>query len=336
MIASSLKNVSCLDKKSIFITGGTGFIGKWLVKSLLYLDSLYKLGLCITLLTRDMKATLARDECFSDERVRLTQAEITKLDMDEKFDIIIHAASTSSVDKFNGASDLYRLNILNEGTKRVCELAVRAKIKYMLLISSGGVYGKPNPTDLLNEDAKIAPHILDSHACYDEGKRVSELMCALYAKEYGFSLGIARVFATYGAYMDFDIHFAMGNFIADALNKKEIVIYSSGSQVRSYLYAADLSLWCLSILTSLKDQTQIYNVGSSKEISLKDLAYKINSILDGSGVRVLGRDNFDTALRYIPCTTKITSELGLKEHTSLDEGIIKTAEFLRQTKRLRS
>ncbi len=320
-----------LKNKKIFISGGTGFFGKWLVKRLLYVDSIFQLNIVIGLLTRNIKNVYKRDKIFLDKRINLYEGDIRSFDFPkERYDYIIHAASTSSVDKFNGESSINRFLILSEGTKRILEFAKKSKIEKFLLISSGGVYGKDfDFTQSISEDANISPSTLDVDSCYGEGKRVAELLCTMYASKYNFDLKIARCFSFVGPYMDFDIHFAIGNFIKNACERKDIVIHGDGSQIRTYMYVSDMIVWVLKILFIGKNNTA-YNVGSDVEVSIKHLALKIVDILSlDIKVDVLQKyKNIDTTSRYVPSVELAKSTLNLELYTSLDEAILKTAKFL--------
>lgn len=322
------------SNKSIFITGGTGFFGQWIVRSLLYLDSKENLNIKIGLLTRNAKKTLHKVDFFNDNRITLYEGDIKDFEFPKDyFNYIIHGASTSSVDKFNGEKPLERFLILSEGTKRILDFAVSVNVEKFFLISSGGVYGK-QPENILEikENDNTAPSTLDLNSCYGEGKRVSELLSFMYSSEYGFELKIARCFAFVGPYMDFDIHFAVGNFINQALNGEDIVINGTGLQSRTYMYMSDFVVWLINILIKGKNQVP-YNVGSDEVVTIKELAQKVKVVTRAeSNIKILGTyQNIDTTDRYIPSIDLVKKDLGLEIYTPLDKALLKTSNFRRGT-----
>src|SRR5260370_33188789 len=94
-----------------------------------------------------------------------------------------------------------------------------------------------------------APDTMDANSAYGEGKRMAELLCAIYRKSYGIETKIARGFAFVGPYMQLDTHFAIGNFVSDSLAGQCIEVRGDGTPLRSYLYASDLMVWLWTILT---------------------------------------------------------------------------------------
>jgi dTDP-glucose 4,6-dehydratase len=127
--------------------------------------------------------------------------------------------------------------------------------------------------------------------------------------------------------LSLDIHFAAGNFIRDAMAGRTIVIEGAGNAVRSYLYAADLTVWLWTMLLRAPAEA-IYNVGSEESVSIADLAERIARIIGAPGVEILGRqDPGWNPGRYAPSTEKIRNELGVVPVVGLDEAIVRTARW---------
>jgi dTDP-glucose 4,6-dehydratase len=213
-----------------------------------------------------------------------------------------------------------------EGTRRVLDFAVDKKPEKILFLSSGAVYGQqPWEMERVAEDWIGAPNCLDPRAAYAEGKRAAEMMCAIYGKQFGLQISIARIFALLGPYLSLGIHFAAGNFIRDAMQRKPIVVNGNGLPCRSYLYAADLTVWLWHMLQRAQPNKP-YNVGSDESVSIKQLAERTSVVLGSGEYKVLGADDAGWNLgRYVPDTSMIGRELGLHKTVSLDEAIRRTA-----------
>ncbi|MGB7759574.1 MAG: NAD-dependent epimerase/dehydratase family protein [Bryobacteraceae bacterium] len=307
-----------------FITGGTGFVGTWLMESLTWANRRLGLGISAVVLTRTPGAYrqrlphLAEDPC-----VTLHAGDAASFEYPEgSFPLVIHAATERyfppSVDRpaATFSRDL-------SATERVLELARARRTRRFLFTSSGAVYGE-QPAHLLHipEDYAGAPLPTDTNSAYGQGKRASEFLCASYARVFGFNSAIARLFAFTGPYLPLDENYAAGNFIRDALAGGPVRLAGDGTAVRSYLYAADLAIWLWTILFRGKSGVA-YNVGSAQAVSIAELARHV--------VDIAGRDigiRIGSAVppglprsRYIPSVERAQSELGVQVWVPLEEGL---------------
>jgi dTDP-glucose 4,6-dehydratase len=312
-----------LAGKSIFITGGTGFIGKWLLASLLDADKTLGLDCRITVLSRDAPA-FERSWPAITGQVNWIAGDVRDFPIgSEHFDVIIHAATdvvsqVSSEDVFSTCLD---------GTRRVLELASNCGASRLLLVSSGAIYG-PLPSGMTHvpETHLGGPDPLLASSAYAEGKRVSEWLCA-QASVNVLQVKIARVFALVGPHLPLNKHFAIGNFIRDAM-KGEPIKVKYGTPYRSYLYAADLAVWLWTILFRGK-ACYPYNVGSDQEITISQLAETVVTTLGGAVASAASSTlRFNTSpSRYVSSVERARAELGLRSQISLEEGIRKTAAW---------
>src|SRR5208337_2946376 len=185
--------------RRIFISGGTGFFGAWLLESLAYCNRELALGLSATVLSREPEAWARKMPHLASERcIRMFRGDVRDFDFPrEEFDYVIHAAAPTSAAAASQPLEL--LSTLLDGTKRMLEFAKARGAQKFLLTSSGAVYGR-QPQNLSHspEDYLGGPDWLDPNAAYAEGKRVSEQMCSLYARESEIDFIIARCFALVG------------------------------------------------------------------------------------------------------------------------------------------
>jgi dTDP-glucose 4,6-dehydratase len=302
---------------SLFVTGGTGFFGRWMVESFCAANREFQLGARLTVLSREPQP--ARDGvsfCLGDVRA----FDFPKSD----FSHVIHLATPASA-ALNESRPFEMQEIIVDGTRRVLELARLNGTRKFLLASSGAIYG-PQPVDLekIPENFLGGPDPLDPISAYAEGKRMAEWMCAAASRADGIEVKIARGFAFIGPYLPLDAHFAAGNFIGDALAARPIVVQGDGTAVRSYLYAADLAIWLWTILIR-GESDRAYNVGSEQGISIGDLAGMIGSPVEIRGTPVVG----GKPERYVPSTERARTELHLQERIALAEAIRRTIAWHR-------
>jgi nucleoside-diphosphate-sugar epimerase len=318
-----------LRGKTVFVTGGTGFFGKWLLSSFVYANKKLQLNAKLIVLTRNKRLFLSRFKMYEQPEVVFLEGDITNfIYPDESLDFIIHAATEASA-KLNAEQPINMFDTIVNGTKHILELARVKQVKAFLNISSGAVYGT-QPTDIthISEDFCGAPNVFDPAAAYGEGKRVAEMLAAIYFRHYNVQIKTARCFAFAGPYLPVDAHYALGNFIANAAKGEAIKINGDGLPYRSYLYASDLTIWLWKILID-GSVNVAYNVGSDQQITINQLANKIVK-LPGNGGSILlnATGNYKSRTsRYVPSIDKAKSELGLSVLVNIDAALKKTYDF---------
>ena len=322
--------------KSIFITGGTGFFGKWLLESLVWANRHLDLDLRILVLTRNQTALL-------DELPHLSfEKEISFLNGDvrtfsfpaEKFSYVIHMATTSAEATFIGETPLEKFTTSALGTQRVLEFTAKCGARKFLLTSSGNAYGPISGGNTsISENHSGAPDIEDPiSSALGEGKRAAELLTRIYSANHGFEAKICRCFTFIGPYLQTNFHYAAGNFIRDAVVGKQIRVRGDGTQLRSFLYPTDLIVWLLNVLLRAPSG-RLYNLGSDEAISIGELAKRI-AHRSGNEVLIEGtKKNVATSSPdcYVPSIDRILNELGLNREVSLDTAIDRTLAFQKRT-----
>ena len=327
--------------KRIFITGGTGFFGKWLLEGISALNRKFR-----SESLPEIQATiLSRNpDRLRDEYPHLTQERATTFlagdianfpfPVGARFDWVIHAATPTDA-RIYAADALSVVDTLVQGTRHVLDFARAAGAERFLLTSSGAVYGKQPPEiSHVTEEYLGAPDPLNPANTYGEGKRMSEQLCALYSHYHGLHVTIARCFAFAGPYLPIDQHFAIGNFVRDALRGGPIQIGGDGTPFRSYLYGSDL-VGALFLLLARGENRRAYNVGSSEAISIADLARKVAAVT-GAMTGKAPAVEIAKAPRpgqpresYVPSTSRIETELGFRPQVSLEQAIRSSLEWNR-------
>jgi len=314
----------------IFITGGTGFFGRWLMESLLLANDRLELGVVATVLTRE-PGVFARNtpRIATHPAVRLLQGDVRTFDFPfGDFRYVIHGATEPGRGGAHEAGKSVSPAVA-PGIHRVLEFARQRNTGKLLFTSSGAVYGRQPPhVSHITEDYGGAPDAAGPKASYGEGKRVSELLCIDYAANFGIECKIARGFAFTGPGLPLDLNFAIGNFIRDVIAVRPVQVNGDGSPRRSYMYAADLAVWLWTILFR-GTNCRPYNTGSENDLSVGDLARAVSDALNPAipvriaSPAVRGKE----PERYVPSTARARSELGLGEHFPLHEVIRRTAAW---------
>lgn len=322
---------SALKNKRIFITGGTGFFGVWLLEALVFANKELRINISVDVLTRNASKFQSKAPHLANaDMVNFIEGDVKNFTIttDKKYDYVIHAATESS-ENLNNNNPFEMMDTIVNGTRRVLEFSRINAVKKLLFVSSGAVYGKqPASITHVDEDCTNGPDILWPRNVYAESKRLAELMCSIYSSHYGIEIPIARCFAFVGPHLNLNIHFAIGNFIRDGLAKKEIEIKGDGTPLRSYMYSADIVIWLLTILVR-GGSRKAYNVGSDQAISIEELAKKICNCF-ANKMNYVVRQKADPSKereQYIPSIEKARKELNLAINFDLDESINRTINW---------
>jgi dTDP-glucose 4,6-dehydratase len=318
---------------SVLLTGGTGFFGRALLRHFLSQGLARKINLCI--LSRDPQRFQATyPELVGHDAISFLEVDIEdrqSLPWEQQFTHVLHAATDSTSGPC--LTPLKRFKQIVDGTTNILDLAVATGARRFLLTSSGGIYGpQPPELDAIPEDWPGAPSLDQASTAYSQAKRAAEHLCTLYREAHGLETVIARCFAFVGVDMPLHVHFAIGNFIHDALTADAITVSGDGTPLRTYLDQADLAEWLFTLLNQGRPG-QAYNVGSDEVISIANLAHLVRDILaPQKHVRILGQPTPGADRnRYVPDICKARKELGLNVTIALDEAIRRTGEAYQQS-----
>lgn len=316
----------------LFVTGGTGFVGVWLLETLALADTRHALDLRIDVLTRDVKAAAARLPALAARpEVRFVAGDVRDFAFpDGDYSHIMHLAAVTARATFDDADPLEQFDIAYQGTRRVLTFAAHCGACRLLMTSSGSVYSGAAEYGMapISESYLGAPQTDDLLSAPEHGKRAAEFLVAYHRRQYGLATAVARCFSFLGPGLPFDIHYAVGNFIRDALWGKAVVVNGDGSPVRSYLDVGDWVVWLLVMLTRAPGGS-VYNVGSDVAISILELATRVRDLLAPDKPIVVLAANTGKVNRniYVPNISRAREDLQLDIWTPLDESIRSTAEF---------
>jgi dTDP-glucose 4,6-dehydratase len=322
-----------LRGKRIFITGGTGFFGRWLLESFAWANARLDLGAEAVVLTRNPDAfKMKAPHLVEDPAIKLHAGDVRNFSFPPgRFSHVIHGAADASA-KLNQENPLLMFDTIVEGTRRTLEFAAEAGARKLLFISSGAVYGKQPPElSHIPEDFAGAPDPADPLGAYGEGKRVGEMLSVLLARKHGFEAKIARAFAFVGPHLPLDAHFAIGNFIRDGLAGWPIQVLGDGTPVRSYLYSAELAVWLWTILFRGANM-RAYNVGSETCLTIAETARMVAGCFSRKiPVKMQSGPASGPALRYVPRTRRAREELGLTQEIEPCSATRKAIRWLQNT-----
>ncbi|MFA6032693.1 MAG: NAD-dependent epimerase/dehydratase family protein [Myxococcota bacterium] len=322
-----------LRNARLFITGGTGFWGRWMLESLALANGRYSLGIEAAVLSRDPASFASRAPGLCGQSwLRFVEGDIRTFDFPAgAFTDVIHLSTAASA-SLNANRPLEMFDTIVEGTRRALDFAVSAGAKRFFLASSGAVYGR-QPCDVTHtcEDYTGGPSPTDVGSAYAEGKRAAEYLCTVYGARHGLEIKIARGFAFVGPYLPLDAHYAIGNFIRDALAGGPIIINGDGTTMRSYMYASDMAVWLWSILADGRPGVP-YNVGSMEAVSISGMAKTVSAAFSPRPEVIVRKKALPGAPveRYVPDTGRARGDLQLGVAVGLEEAIRRTVEFNRR------
>lgn len=308
--------------KTILIAGGCGFIGSNLCA---YLIQNNNKVICVdNFYTGNINNVNA---IMNHENFTLIQHDIIEpIFIEQDIDEIYHLACPASPPKYQ-EDPIYTCKINFIGTMNLLGLAKEKNAK-ILLSSTSEVYGEP----------KISPqpeiyrgnvNTIGIRSCYDEGKRVAETLMMDYHKVHNIDTKIARIFNTYGPFMDKDDGRVVTNFVKQMLTNQDITIYGDGSQTRSFCYIDDQINGLVKLMQS--DCNDPINIGNPNEISIRELIHVLQTKIDTSSQITYRSLPEDDPTNRRPDITKAKELLKWYPEVELEEGIKKTIEYLRTT-----
>lgn len=320
--------LGALDGQRLYLSGATGFFGCNLLALLAHLNG-RGLRFEVVGLSRDPQRFLAaRPWAARLPWLRLLRGDTRAAWPGEGgFDLLLHAATDTHASAHTDLQAVFDDTVA--GTRQALAFAAAQGVRRLLLTGSGAQYGTL-PAGPVPEDAPQACDPALPGSAYGEAKRVSELLATLHAQRQGCAAVLTRCFAFVGPGLDLHGHFAIGNFIRDALAGGPLRLHSAGQAVRSYLYGADLAWWLLHLLLHGPSARPLH-VGGAEGLRVIDLAHRVRDLLSPTAEVLAGPEQPGEARRfYLPALDRAAA-LGLQAWTPLNLAIQRTARWHSQS-----
>lgn len=325
---------------NLLIVGGAGFLGYYLVQSVVHWNRNARDAERIRLtvfdnFVRGVPAWLTA--LAAENEFRLAQHDVTRpMPADAgDFQYIVHAASIASPTYYR-RQPIETMDANVNGLRNLLQYFRGQKqdgkpVGGLLFFSSSEIYGDPTPENIPTpETYRGNVSCTGPRACYDEAKRFGETLCVNFAAQYDLPVKMARPFNNYGPGLKITDRRVLPDFARDILAGRDVVMLSDGAPMRTFCYVADAVIGYYKILVRGR-KGEPYNVGVEEpEISVAQLAERLvrlaRELLSYSGkvVRQASADAdylVDNPVRRCPVIAKARAELGFKPSISLDEGL---------------
>lgn len=325
---------------SLLITGGAGFLGYYLVQSVLHWNKINPSSdpVKVTVFDNFMRGTPDWIKALADDRnfeSRVHDMTMPLPDDMPEFQYIIHAATIASPHYYRKYpietmdANINGLRSLLDYSKQL--LAENKKFCGFMFYSTSEIYGDPTPENIpTTEDYRGNVSCTGPRACYDESKRYGETLCVNYANQYGMPIKITRPFNNFGPGLKISDKRVIPDFARDILNGRDIVMLSDGAPTRTFCYVADAIVGHYKVLIN-GTNGESYNIGIDKpEISIARLAELIvaeaKSLLDYEGkvIHKVSKDKdylVDNPNRRCPDISKARRDLGYAPQIAIEEGL---------------
>jgi UDP-glucuronate decarboxylase len=313
-----------MQKKTILIAGGAGFLGSHLCD--VYLTKNYAV-IAVDNLATGSEENIAHLKESSD--FRFFEHDISNPLPDSitrsKIDVIANFASPASPPHYQRLA-IETLMVGSRGVQNMLDLARKNNARF-LQASTSEVYGDPeiHPQP---ESYKGCVNSYGPRSMYDESKRFAEALIYSYHQKYNLNTGIVRIFNTYGPRMDKDDGRVVSNFVVQALQRQPLTVYGEGSQTRSFCYVDDLITGIVAMIESNEEGP--VNVGNPQEFTVLELARTVNEMIGNNSDIVYQPLPQDDPMQRQPIIDLAKAKLGWEPKVSLADGLVKTIEYFRQ------
>lgn len=332
------KDAKVLSSKTLVITGGSGFLGKYFLNTIWYLNKNILQKPCRVITIDNYITSRQEDEPVQgDNNFVFIKHDVRDLfSLDERVDYIIHAAGIASP-VYYMKYPLETLEVATLGTKNMLEFARKKRVESFLFFSSSEIYGDPDPNFVPTPETYPGNVSCNGpRSCYDESKRLGETLCMIYHKSYHIPVKIVRPFNVYGPGMMPRDSRVVPRFLTSAIKKEPMPVHAGGNQTRTFCYVTDAITAFFKVLLSRKNG-EVYNVGNDdNELNMMTLAQIISELFKGK-VEIKSIDYPATypqgdPRRRSPDLSKIRTFLGYKPDVDLKVGLKRTLRWYKESK----
>tara|TARA_B100000900_G_scaffold84459_1_gene68344 strand:- start:2022 stop:2960 length:939 start_codon:yes stop_codon:yes gene_type:complete len=305
--------------KKIIVTGGAGFIGSHLCRSLV---SEGHTIICIDNLLTGSKSNLS--DFYENSNFTFIEHDIINPYFDTGIDEIYNLACPASPVHYQ-INPIKTIKTNTLGVINMLGLAKKNNAK-ILQASTSEVYGDPEihpQTEMYNGNVNF----LGPRACYDEGKRCAETLFMDYHRSHRLNIKIARIFNTYGPNMALNDGRVVSNLILQSLNGDDITIYGNGNQTRSFMYIDDLIKGLILLMNSENNFVNPINLGNPNEITINKLASIITKHTDSNSKVIYQELPKDDPKRRKPDISLASKILSWEPNISLNSGLKETIQY---------
>ncbi|MHC4221174.1 MAG: GDP-mannose 4,6-dehydratase [Planctomycetota bacterium] len=305
-----------------FVTGGAGFIGSHLVERLL------KDGQQVSVIDNLSTGSLSNIESFTNHRdFEFVEGDVCDVQLSEslieKCDVVFHLAAAVGV-RLIAEKPVRTIETNINGTRVVLDAANKFG-KKILVASSSEVYGKSEKVPFCEQDDIVLGSTSLSRWSYACSKAIDEFLAMAFYQEYGLQVVVARFFNTIGPGQTGKYGMVVPRFVQSALENDNVQIYGNGKQSRCFCYVGDLVDAIISLIDREKAWGQVYNIGSTEEISIEGLADKIIAMTGSKSEKEFVPYEkaygmaIEDLMRRVPGIERIKEVIGWEPSTSLDE-----------------
>ena len=318
---------SLLPQDHMLVLGGTGLFGSHLLPRIFsYLEST-KQPASFTIVSSDEERSLSRFPKLKHSRINLVNCNLLVDSSIQGIDPpthVLHMANVSAAQTFSGTDQLSKYTLLSNSVELIKSVSRPGTTRKIVFTSSGVAYGD-SATYTETENSNI--NHLHPLSSLGFAKMNAEYLLNMLALEINASLTICRCFSFISPYLPVDLHYALGNFVSNAVEGKPITIKGDGTDLRSYQHVDDAIDWIISLLF-MNQPPLLINVGSSRPISIKDLAGLVRQLVNPNMlINVLDKHSEAHNFRrtsYVP-SLLLSSRLGLRNRRTLEDSIIELA-----------
>ena len=307
--------------KRVLITGGAGFLGSHLC------DRLLENGaevICVDNFFSCDKMNILH--LFKNPNFELLRHDVTfplYVEVDEIYNL---ACPASPIHYQIDPVQTTKTSV--HGSINMLGLAKRTKAK-IFQASTSEVYGDPK-VHPQKESYWGNVNPIGPRSCYDEGKRCAETLFFDYHRQYNLRIKVARIFNTYGPRMHPNDGRVVSNFIIQALQGEDLIVYGDGFQTRSFCYVDDLLDGIIALMDSQDSLIGPINLGNPDELTIIELAEKIIHLTNSHSKVIFKALPVDDPIQRMPDIHEAITKIGWNPKVSLEQGLIKTIHYFKK------